>query len=323
MDGTERAIWVRGLTKRYAGRAVVDGLSFDVARGEIFALLGPNGAGKTTTVEILEGYRAPDAGEVRVLGLDPARQGAALKPRIGLMLQDGGVYPSMRPLEALRLFAAFYPRPADPVELLDRVGLRGAARTRYRQLSGGEKQRLSLALALVGNPELVFLDEPTAQMDVRARQATWETIRGLIARGATVLLTTHDMEEAERLADRVAIVDGGRLRALDSPTALGRRAGPAGVGFRARPGVRLDGLAAAVGARRTGEDRPGEYFLELDAAATPADVAALATWLAERDVLASELWVGPGRASLEDVFLRLTADDRRRTTDDQRQGGDV
>ena len=317
MDATERAIVVRGLTKRYAGRAVVDDLSFDVARGEVFALLGPNGAGKTTTVEILEGYRALDVGVVRVLGLDPAREGRALKPRIGLMLQDGGVYPAIRPLEALRLFAAFYPRPADPAELLRRVGLEDAARTRYSQLSGGEKQRLSLALALVGNPELVFLDEPTAQMDVRGRHATWETIRGLAARGVTVLLTTHDMEEAERLADRVAIVDGGRLRALDSPAALGRPVSPDCLRFRARPGIRLDGLAAALGSRQAGEERPGEYAVKLDAAPTPADVAVLATWLAERDVLASELHVGAGGASLQDVFLRLTSDGRSATSDEQ------
>ena len=322
MDATERAIVVRGLTKRYAGQTVVDDLSFDVTRGEVFALLGPNGAGKTTTVEILEGYRTPDAGVVRVLGLDPARDGRALKPRIGLMLQDGGVYPSIQPLEALRLFAAFYPRPADPAELLRWVGLEHAARTRYRQLSGGEKQRLALALALVGTPELVFLDEPTAQMDVRARNATWDTIRGLAERGVTVLLTTHDLDEAERLADRIAIVDGGRLRALDSPAALGRPARPEGLRFRARPGIRLDDLVTALGADRAGEERPGEYTVELDAPPTPAAVAALATWLAERDELASELQVGGGRSSLEDVFLRLTADGGRPSAGNRR-GADV
>ncbi len=307
MDASDRAIVVRGLTKRYAGRTVLDGLSFEVAPGEIFAVVGPNGAGKTTTVEILEGYRAPDDGAVRVLGLDPVRDGPALKPRIGLMLQDGGIYPSMRPPEALRLFAAFYPSPADPDELLRRVGLQDAARTRYRQLSGGEKQRLSLALALIGNPELAFLDEPTAQMDVRARRATWKVIRGLRAAGATVLLTTHDLEEAERLADRVAIVDGGRLRALGTPALLGHPTGPAGLCFRALPGVPLDGLATAVGGGRAAESLPGEYVLDLDTAPTPRHVAALASWLAERDVLVSDLHVGPARVTLEDVFLRLTS----------------
>jgi ABC-2 type transport system ATP-binding protein len=303
MPADERAITVRGLVKRYDGRAVVDDLSFDVARGEIFALLGPNGAGKTTTVEILEGYRFPDAGVVRVLGLSPVADAAALKPRIGLMLQDGGVYPAIRPPEALRLFASFYPNPADPLELLRLVELDDAVGTRYRQLSGGQKQRLSLALALVGRPELVFLDEPTAAMDPRARHATWDIILGLKAAGVTILLTTHFMDEAERLADRVAIVVRGRLRALDTPEALGRQSGPERIRFTAPAGLPLDGLSAVLGARLALEERPGEYLVDVEP--TPARVARLAAWLAERDVLVSELRVG--RRSLEDVFLRLTA----------------
>ena len=303
MSRAEPAITVRGLIKRYAGRAVVDGLSFDVAPNEVFAVLGPNGAGKTTAVEILEGYRRPDEGVVRVLGLDPSREGAALKRRIGLMLQDGGVYPQIRPLEALRLFASFYRCPEDPVDLLRLVGLEDAARTRFRQLSGGQKQRLSLALALIGRPELVFLDEPTAAMDPQARHATWDIVRGLKARGVTVLLTTHFMEEAERLADRVAILHRGRLRALGSPATIGRRSGSGGIRFSAAPGLPLDGLAGRLGARGAAEERPGEYAVDLEA--TPASVAALAAWLAERDVLVSELRVA-GR-SLEEVFLRLTS----------------
>ena len=303
MSRAEPAITVRGLTKRYAGRAVVDDLSFDVASNEVFALLGPNGAGKTTAVEILEGYRRPDEGVVRVLGLDPSREGAALKRRIGLMLQDGGVYPQIRPLEALRLFASFYPCPEDPVDLLRLVGLEDAARTRFRQLSGGQKQRLSLALALIGRPELVFLDEPTAAMDPQARHATWDIVRGLKARGVTVLLTTHFMDEAERLADRVAILDRGRLRALGSPATIGRRSGSRGIRFSAAPGLPLDGLAERLGARGAIEERPGEYAVDLEA--TPASVAAVATWLAERDVLVSELRVAG--QSLEEVFLRLTS----------------
>jgi ABC-2 type transport system ATP-binding protein len=303
MQLAERAIAVRGLVKRYGGRAVVDDLSFEVGRGEVLALLGPNGAGKTTTVEILEGYRTPDAGVVRVLGLDPVADAVALKPRIGLMLQDGGVYPAIRPLEALRLFASFYSAPADPLELLRLVELEDAAGTRYRQLSGGQKQRLSLALALVGRPELVFLDEPTAAMDPRARRATWDIILRLKADGVTILLTTHFMDEAERLADRVAIVDRGRLRALDSPEALGRRSEPAAIRFRAPAGLPLDGLAAALRARGAAEERPGEYIVQVEA--TPVRVARLAAWLAERDVLVSDLRVG--RRSLEDVFLGLTA----------------
>ena len=311
MVTSEPVIRVRGLTKRYGGRAVVDDLSFDVAGGEVFALLGPNGAGKTTTVEILEGYRTPDDGEAWVLGLDPARAGAALKSRIGLMLQDGGVYPAIRPLEALELFASFYPRPGDPAALLRLVGLEDATRTRFRQLSGGQKQRLSLALALVGRPELVFLDEPTAAMDPQARRATWDIIRDLQARGVTVLLTTHFMEEAEKLADRVAIVDRGRLVALDSPAALGRRDG-GDIRFTAAPGLPLDELAQVVGARGASEALSGEYTL--DVMATPGRLARLTAWLAARDVLLSDLRVG--RQSLEEVFLRLTSDERRAMSDE-------
>ncbi len=198
--GDSAAVEVGDLVKAYNGRAVVDHLTFSVGHGEVFALLGPNGAGKTTTVEILEGYRRADAGSVRVLGLDPSRQGALLKPRIGLMLQQGGLFPQITPREALRLFAAFYADAEDPDALLEQLQLGEVAGTRFRQLSGGQKQRLSLGLALVGRPQLVFLDEPTAGMDPQARQATWNVIRGLRDSGVTVLLTTHFMDEAEQLA---------------------------------------------------------------------------------------------------------------------------
>ena len=216
------AVVVDGLTKGYDGQLAVDGLSFTVDRGEVFGLLGPNGAGKTTTVETLEGYRKPDGGAVRVLGLDPIRERRRLVPRIGVMLQDGGLYPGIRPLEALRLFAAYYENHESPDVLLELVGLRPMAGKVVRRLSGGQKQRLSLALALVGRPEVVFLDEPTAGMDPHARLTTWEVITGLKERGATVILTTHAMDEAERLCDRVAIIDGGRLVALGDLRA-GRR----------------------------------------------------------------------------------------------------
>ncbi|HEX5416921.1 MAG TPA: ABC transporter ATP-binding protein, partial [Chloroflexota bacterium] len=185
------AITVEGLKKSYGGREVLRDLSFSVGRGEVFALLGPNGAGKTTTIEILEGYRAPDDGLVRVLGLDPRRQGDELHRRIGLMLQQGGFYPALTPREVVRHFAQFYAKPADPEALLQLVGLEDSGKTRYRRLSGGQKQRLSLAVALVGQPSLVFLDEPTAGMDPQARHATWEIIRGLRQRGVSVILTTH------------------------------------------------------------------------------------------------------------------------------------
>jgi ABC-2 type transport system ATP-binding protein len=221
------------------------------------------------------------------------------------MLQDGGVANAVRPLEALELFASFYANPADPKALLKLVGLEDAAKTRYRALSGGQKQRLSLAMALVGRPELVFLDEPTAGMDPQARRATWEIVRGLKRDGVTILLTTHFMEEAEQLADRVAIVDRGKLVALDAPAALGQAGGPPDeLRFRAVPGLPVIGLTGIAGFGEVREARPGEYVAtgQID----PTAVAALAFWLAERGTLLSELRVG--RQSLEDVFLRLTGD---------------
>ena len=297
------AIVVAGAVKRYAGRPVVDRLSFTVRPGEIVALLGPNGAGKTTTVEMLEGYRAPDEGTVRVLGLDPVRDGAALKPRIGIMLQQGGVYPQARPLEALRLFASLFANPEDPEALLRQVGLAEARQTRFRQLSGGQKQRLALALALVGRPEVVFLDEPTTAMDPAARRATWQLILDLRRRGVTALLTTHFMEEAERLADRVVIVDRGQLVALGSPEQLARQSAAREIRFCAPPGLPVADLAARLAARAVVEEQPGRYRLEAEA--SPRLLAELAAWLAERDALLTSL--GVERRSLEDVYLRLTA----------------
>jgi ABC-2 type transport system ATP-binding protein len=205
------AIDVAGLGKRYDGRPVVEGLSLAVDAGEIVALLGPNGAGKTTTVEIVEGYRRADAGVVRVLGHDPWRADRALRARVGLMLQDGGFDIRARPLETLRQHAAFHADPRDPDELLDLVGLRTVARTPYRRLSGGERQRLGLAVALVGRPEVVVLDEPTAGMDPEARAVTRDLIGDLPEGGAAVLLTSHDLVDVEHLADRVAVIVGGRV----------------------------------------------------------------------------------------------------------------
>jgi ABC-2 type transport system ATP-binding protein len=217
---TEPAVDVRGLVKRYGDRAVVDGLDLTVERGAIVALLGPNGAGKTTTVEILEGYRRADGGSARMLGLDPATDGRRLRPRIGLMLQEGGIYPQARPRELLHLYARFFRDPLDPDALLRTVGLETVADTRWRRLSGGERQRLSLALALVGRPELLLLDEPTAGMDPAAKAATRELIAGLRADGITVLLTTHELADVERLADRIVIIARGRLVAEGTPKEL-------------------------------------------------------------------------------------------------------
>jgi ABC-2 type transport system ATP-binding protein len=238
-----------------------------------------------------------------VLGLDPIADGTALKRRIGLMLQGGGVYPQIRPLEVLRLYAAFYPYPQNAEALLARVGLADARKTPFRRLSGGQKQRLSLALAVVGRPEVVFLDEPTAAMDPQARRATWEIIRELKDGGVTVLLTTHSMDEAERLADRIAIIDRGRLVALDTAGALRRAGGAAVVRFRAVAGLDTADLAAALGAPVL-EVEPGVYAVR--GTPTPGLIARLAGWLSERDVLLAELHVG--QRSLEEVYLRLTGD---------------
>jgi ABC-2 type transport system ATP-binding protein len=219
MMGVE-AVVVNGLVKLYGQIAAVDGLSFTVGRGEIFALLGPNGAGKTTTVETLEGYRKPDRGTVRVLGYDPIKQGRRVKQQIGFMPQHTAIYDQIKVCEAVSLFASYYANPRDGAELIERVGLQTHVNAYFSTLSGGQKQRLSLALALVGDPRLVFLDEPSLAMDPQARVQTWDLIRGLREDGITVLLTTHNMEEAERLADRMAIIDRGKLLAVGRPEEL-------------------------------------------------------------------------------------------------------
>jgi len=306
---SDPAISVAALAKHYGATRAVDGLSFEVGRGEVFGLLGPNGAGKTTTVETLEGYRTPDAGSVRVLGLDPVRDAAALRPRIGVMLQEGGLYPGLKPLELLQLFAAYYDDAESPEALLGTVGLRDAAGTPVRRLSGGQKQRLSLACALIGRPEVVFLDEPTAGMDPHARSTTWQLVRDLRDRGVTVLLTTHAMDEAEQLCDRVAIVTGGKLAALGSPAELTQHAASDEVWFAAAPGLDTVALARALGLDASGvvEDRVGEYVIR--AAGTPARIADLACFLRDANVTLAALQ--GGRRSLEEVFLQLTAEEAR------------
>ena len=213
-------IEVTGLTKRYAGQAVVDGISFHVEQGEIFGILGPNGAGKTTAVECMEGLRKRDGGEVRVLGLDPRIDGRRLHQRIGVQLQQTQLQDKLTACEALELYASFYPHPADWRALLDRWGLASKSRTQFSKLSGGQKQRLFIALALVGNPEMVFLDELTAGLDPGARRATWDLIRQVRDGGVTVVLVSHFMDEVEELCDRVAILEQGRIAALDTPAGL-------------------------------------------------------------------------------------------------------
>jgi ABC-2 type transport system ATP-binding protein len=294
-------IEVRELVVRYGSLVAVDGLSFSADAGELVALLGPNGAGKTSTVETLEGYRRAAGGSVRVLGFDPVADHASLTPRIGVMLQSGGVYPGMRVVEALRLFASFYEDPLDPDELLRLVGLSSVARTVWRRLSGGEQQRLSLALALVGRPSVAFLDEPTAGIDPGGRQVVRTIVRQLRDSGVCVLLTTHDLEDAQRLADRVLIVDRGRLVASGTPAELMTASAGDEIRFGAPSGLDVASLGVRVGASVV-EVMPGEY--RVAASAAPATVAALTAWLAEHDLPLADLRAG--RQTLEDVFLRLT-----------------
>ncbi|GIU87719.1 MAG: ABC transporter ATP-binding protein [Acidimicrobiia bacterium] len=300
------AIAVDGLVKHYGPVRAVDGVSFAVRPGEVFGLLGPNGAGKTTTVEILEGYRRPDGGTVRVLGLDPSRDGRRLRARIGVMLQEGGLAPGLTPTEQLRCLAAFYETPHDPDVLIDRLGLRGRARVPIRRLSGGEAQRVSLACALVGRPAVAFLDEPTAGMDPHARLTTWELVRDLAASGTTVLLTTHAMDEAEQLCDRIAILAGGHVAAIGAPGELTRAGAGEEVVFAASGPLDVAELAAALGVdvARVARTRTGEYRVR--AAADPALVAALALHLRDRGATLTEFRAG--RRSLQDVFLRVTAE---------------
>jgi ABC-2 type transport system ATP-binding protein len=226
------AIEVSDLRKSYGAREVLHGLDFTVARGEVFALLGPNGAGKTTTVEILEGYRGRDGGTVSVLSRDPGSAGRDFRARIGIVLQSSAVYPTLTVRETLELFAGYYPRPRDPAEVAELVGLGDRREARVRTLSGGQLRRLDLGLALVGDPELVFLDEPTTGFDPEARHRAWETVRSLRALGKTVLLTTHYMEEAQHLADRLAILRDGRIVATGSPHELLSANGTAEIRYR-------------------------------------------------------------------------------------------
>ena len=300
---SQPAIEVTDLTIRYGDRVAVDGLSFVAMPGQITALLGPNGAGKTSTVETLEGYRRPTAGSVRVLGLDPVAEHRQLVARIGVMLQSGGVATGMRPAEALHLFASYYDNPVDPDELLDLVGLADHRSSTWRSMSGGEQQRLSLALALVGRPDVAFLDEPTAGIDPAGRQLIRRVIADLRDRGVAVLLTTHDLEEAEKLADHVVIIDHGVVLADGTPTELMRAAQGDDVRFGAPTGLDVSSLGARIGAVVT-EVSPGEYVVA--SAATPSMVAAITAWLAEMDLPLADLRAG--RQRLEDVFLRLTAD---------------
>ncbi|WP_299952334.1 ABC transporter ATP-binding protein [uncultured Modestobacter sp.] len=274
----DAAISVRGLVKRYGDRNAVDGLDLDIRRGEIFALLGPNGAGKTTTVEVLEGYRQRDGGEVRVLGIDPADGGRSWKAELGIVLQSGAGDSQLTCLELLRAQAAYYPDPRDPAEVLELVGLTEKAGSRGRTLSGGQRRRLDVALGIVGRPRLLFLDEPTTGFDPEARRQFWSLIRSLRDLGTTMLLTTHYLDEAEELADRVGVITRGRLVEVAVPSALGGRGqAPAVVSW------------SEDGVRRTAETGTPTAFVAELAARFPGEVPDLAV----------------ARPTLEDVYLRM------------------
>ncbi|WP_067487559.1 ABC transporter ATP-binding protein [Actinomadura hibisca] len=300
------ALALDDLVKRYGAATAVDGLSLRAERGAVTALLGPNGAGKTTTIEICEGFRRADAGTVRVLGLDPVADARALKPRVGVMPQSGGVPGTARAGEFLKLVASFHTAPLDPGALLERLGLTEHARTPFRRLSGGQQQRLSLAVALVGRPELVFLDEPTTGLDPQARHSAWELVGDLRAAGVSVVLTTHYMEEAEKLADHVVIVDHGRVVAEGAPADL--TGAERQLRFRARPGLGLDELLAALPAGSAAKESPaGHYLVEGDV--RPELLATVTAWCASHGVLAEDLRIE--RRTLEDVFLELTGRELR------------
>jgi ABC-2 type transport system ATP-binding protein len=297
------AIEINGLRKAYGDVEAVRGISFSVAVGEVFCLLGPNGAGKTTTTEILEGYRARSAGDVRVLGHDPEHGDRALRERVGIVLQEAAAQAELTVAEVLTMYGRYYPRRRQPAELLELVGLEGRADDRVKLLSGGQKRRLDLALALVGDPDLLFLDEPTTGFDPSARRHAWSTIKDLCALGKTVFLTTHFMDEAQALADRVGVMVDGRIVALGTPGEIGGRdVAPTEIGFALPAGVALADLPDLDGARVT-EPAPGRALLVTSEGLRTAHV--ITGWALERGHELRGFAVS--QPSLEDIYLRLTA----------------
>ncbi len=293
-------IEVANLHKRYGQTVAVDDVSFSVERGEIFGILGPNGAGKTTTVESIAGLRTPDSGRATVLGLDPQRDGDELRRRVGVQLQSSALPDKLKVSEALELYSSFYPDPADREKLIDDLGLGEKRDAYYSKLSGGQKQRLSIALALVGNPEIAILDELTTGLDPQARRDTWALIEGVRDRGVTVVLVTHFMEEAERLSDRVALIDGGRVVAIDTPAGL-VAALDAEQRIRFRPSAPVDDAMLAVLPEVTGISRNGEQIV---VTGTGNVLATVILALAARQIVAKELRVD--QAGLDDAFVAMT-----------------
>lgn len=305
---SDTPVRLRGVTKRYGSTTAVDGLDLDVQRAEVLALLGPNGAGKTTTVEMCEGFIKPDSGSIEILGLDPVVDNARLRERIGVMLQGGGGYPAARAGEMLDLVAAYSANPLDPAWLMDTLGLTDAAKTTYRRLSGGQQQRLALACAVVGRPELVFLDEPTAGMDAHARIVVWDLIDGLRRDGVTIVLTTHQLTEAEQLADHLVIVDNGVAVAKGTPAELMGRGAENQLRFSAPPKLDLSLLISALPETYlASEVSQGEYLVE--GLIDPQVLATVTAWCARLNVLATDMRVE--QRSLEDVFLDITGRELR------------
>jgi ABC-2 type transport system ATP-binding protein len=296
------AVEITDLTMSYAGRKVVDGLSLRADAGTLTVVLGPNGAGKTTTIETAEGFRRAQSGTVRVLGRDPQHDHDELAPRVGVMLQSGGVWPSLRAADMLAHVARLYATPLPTGPLMERLDLAGVARTPYRRLSGGEQQKLALACALVGRPELVFLDEPTTGLDPASRVSVWQFLRELRAAGVSVVMTTHLLDEAQALADHVVVIDRGRVAAAGSVAEL--TAGSPAVRFRARPGLDLVGLGSALGASFTvHETTPGQYRVQ--GPIEPATVATVTAWCARAGEMPAEL--STTGASLSEAYFEITA----------------
>ena len=294
------ALTLDNVVKKFGSTTAVNGLSLSVAQGEVFCLLGPNGAGKSTTIEMSEGFLHPTSGTIDVLGLNPSTEPDRVREKVGIMLQGGGSYSGIRVLEMLELSARYSAQPLSPQWLLETLGLEGVARTPYRRLSGGQQQRLSLALAIIGRPELVFLDEPTAGMDAQSRLAVWDLVRALQRDGVTIVLTTHLMDEAESLADRLAIMDHGQLVAHGTPAELTAQTESAGLNFSTDIDVDIEALAAA-GINVT-KSRPLHY--RLSQAGSPEIIAALSAELARQGVLLR--YLDAAHRNLEEVFLDLT-----------------